>query len=905
MDGTVDTPAGRARTVTSPAERAREDARHRRQESRGRRHNIHRCTEPEATTSEDSDDTGEVEPSEASLGPASGNSSPRTVRTPSPPNQAIEVTMARAFEQLTRAFQHQTTLTAQIAHQNAAPKPYVPRMEVPKFRGDRDRAQVWLNQFEAAALTNRWDDRCRLMSLRAAMREDAEIWFEAKYASLGPASYADFLRDFRDLWISDDYVRTMKEKFFRMAQREDESLLNFLHRLQRHRHEIPSWITEGDLLGRAQGGLLSRYQQRGLGLETTLAEFETKARLLVSRESVKPRTATKVSESRSRRDEPKRGRDRRSRSASPRQTHSDRREERPRERAPQDRRGERERRPRESGRPRDNQRDYRPRPEPGSERPRLLESDAGCYHCSEVGHFVRNCPQKVATTHQQLSGQRSPLPRHSGGASARGENGGFGRNARSRHDNWRNRRHRSPPQSKQSVQGSSPPPRVIPEPSAPSPSRRPTLNHGPSLERIQHPVVIDGRLYRALIDTGGGCSAIPLDLAIRHKLPIVPTRMEIVHSDGQESSRVIGDVPDCEVTIGNSTVRFAMLVMDGLTRPIVGHDVIASLDLTINARARVLVPTSPTLLRQLRQAQQRSGASMAEGVASRPYTPFRASPRDRDIYRHGRVTELLPVPQGQREKVRRAVRRRQAGPTVSPARPSDTWSTTSPGPSQAISSSPAPSVVRGVPPVFRSAEEEEWFYETRDMEVDNRECPDYEEEAAAMVRIVGPEKPVANALPQPQPWVIPGLQLGTVAVTSARRRILPQVVTAVKFDVPAGATGVLEVRLHPGYAHLNLEVLMGIVDTRNSTMKVPVLNHSDMAQVLDKSVPLIEVRASNFIVLDDIDYDSESGEEPSRPSEVQMAAFEATTESTYTEAERIALQRATPEDRQRWCDTLA
>ena len=381
--------------------------------------------------------------------------------------------------------------------------------------------------------------------------------------------------------------------------------------------------------------------------------------------------------------------------------------------------------------------------------------------------------------------------------------------------------------------------------------------------------------------------------------------MEIVYSDGQESSRVIGDVPDCEVTIGNSTVRFAMLVMEGLTRPIVGHDVIASLDLTINARARVLVPTSPTLLRQLRQAQQRSGASMAEGVASRPYTPFRASPRDRDIYRHGRVTELRPVSKGQREKVRRALRRRQAGSTVSPKRQSDTRSTASPGPSRAVSSSPATSVVREVPPVFRSAEEEEWFYETRDMQVDHREYPDYEEEAATMVRVLGHEKHVVKPLPQPQPRTIPGLQLGTVAVNSVRRRILPQVVTAVKFDVPAGATGVLEVRLHPGYAHLNLEVVMGIVDTRHSTMKVPVLNRSDIAQVLDEGVPLIEVWASDFVVLDDIDYDSESGEEPARPSEVRMAAFEASTEPTYTEAERVALQRATPEDRQRWCDTLA
>ena len=127
MERTVDTPARRVMTATSPIERARENARHRQQESRGRRHNANRRSEPEETTSEDSDSMGEVEPSEDNAGPTSGNNSPRVERAPSPLNQTIEATIVRAFEQLTRAVQSQTTLNAQIATQNAAPKPYVPR----------------------------------------------------------------------------------------------------------------------------------------------------------------------------------------------------------------------------------------------------------------------------------------------------------------------------------------------------------------------------------------------------------------------------------------------------------------------------------------------------------------------------------------------------------------------------------------------------------------------------------------------------------------------------------------------------------------------------------------------------------------------------------------------------------
>ena len=43
------------------------------------------------------------------------------------------------------------------------------------------------------------------------------------------------------------------------------------------------------------------------------------------------------------------------------------------------------------------------------------------------------------------------------------------------------------------------------------------------------------------------------------------------------------------------------------------------------------------------------------------------------------------------------------------------------------------------------------------MEVDNRDYPDYEEEAAAMTRILGAEKPVATTILQPQPREMPGL----------------------------------------------------------------------------------------------------------------------------------------------------
>ena len=176
----------------------------------------------------------------------------------SPPESGETVAQA-----LTKAIQSLVGL-------QTAPKPYAPRMEVPSFYGESSKALKWLRQYEAASETNRWDGLSKLAGLRKAFRERAATWFKVAYNNKLPTTYEKFQTDFKAMWLSDELVRAAKERFFRLTQRADESPLDYLIRLKWHRMEISDWVSESDLLGRAQSGLLDKYRCQGLGLEKTL-----------------------------------------------------------------------------------------------------------------------------------------------------------------------------------------------------------------------------------------------------------------------------------------------------------------------------------------------------------------------------------------------------------------------------------------------------------------------------------------------------------------------------------------------------------------------------------------------------------------------------------------------------------
>ena len=195
--------------------------------------------------------------------------------------EAAPKSFAQMIEQMMAS---QREMTERLVAATVAPKAHAPRMEVPPFFGEMDKAMKWLNQYNAVCVANRWDEPSKLAGLRKAFRDRAATWIEAQYRNQLPATYDIFCTDFKAEFVSSDFIRTAKERFFSCTQKEDESPLAYLTRLKWLRTEIEQWVSEADLLGRAQSGLRPKCWSLGLGLEKSLARFTEKARALEVRE---------------------------------------------------------------------------------------------------------------------------------------------------------------------------------------------------------------------------------------------------------------------------------------------------------------------------------------------------------------------------------------------------------------------------------------------------------------------------------------------------------------------------------------------------------------------------------------------------------------------------------------------
>ena len=548
----------------------------------------------------------------------------------------------------------------------------------------------------------------KLAGLRKAFRERAATWFEVAYNNKLPTTYEQFQTDFKAMWLLDELVRAAKERFFRLTQGEDESPLDYLMRLKWHRMEISDWVSESDLLGRAQSGLLDKYRCQGLGLEKTLTRFEEKVRALAARESVREESAPHVARG------PKRETDR------------------PK---PADRR-EPERRPVAGPKPRRDE-PRRDRPEPSSSRvgpteerqtgrdqPERCESDRRpesrtrerrCFYCQKAGHFIRDCRLKKENEGQYT--QDKPATYRQPGEPPVIPDQGVSRpepqaanEPLPRRANWRKRRRRQRRRSRPGPESDTPLPSEDHSDSSDSSSDESVRSEDDDLVRLDytpgrmyHSAVIDGRLYKCLIETGGARSLVPLEVAMWHRSLIAPGRKQMATMDGSISRAVIGEILNCPVTIGRKTVRVPMLVVDGAKAPIIGHDVLASLGLVVDVLHRILAVPDPGLQREMRRHQLKGDKQNEERPSFQPYTRVRAHLRDQNTYRHGRVEHIPKYTAHARERARRAVTRERPTVTIRGN------TTTSPGPNRlATLSSP----------------EEEWFAEAKYEGLDEREGPE-------------------------------------------------------------------------------------------------------------------------------------------------------------------------------------
>ena len=399
--------------------------------------------------------------------------------------------------------------------------------------------------------------------------------------------------------------------------------------------------------------------------------------------------------------------------------------------------------------------------------------------------------------------------------------------------------------------------------------------------RIYHPAVIGRRVYRWLVDTGGARSLIPLELAMWHKLRVTPMKTAITTMDGRISAAVLGEVVDCPVSIGASTVKVPLLVVDGAPAPVLGHDILASLKVMIDTVTRKLIRPDRGPRDDITRYQVPRGDDWTvEPPSFRPYAVRTTAAEVRDVYYYGLLQPIPCYTAHAKETARRTIARdrlmtaisRPASSSASPAALSlDPNSSGATGRDKPSPMTLSPSVSDG----------------PRD--------PDMWRQLSKRERRRGLRN---TRFPEPQPDGHRFPELAAYIITQTR---LPaSCVTQVKLALPKGATGNYLVKLNPGYTDLDIVLPEGLVAGRAAHVWVAVVNKSAEDLLFDRQLPFAILEAFDDEVLDLLD-----GTEPNISRSVgsdaaQCAAFTDSEEVRYTDEEARSLADASPEDFARW-----
>ena len=204
--------------------------------------------------------------------------------------------------------------------------------------------------------------------------------------------------------------------------------------------------------------------------------------------------------------------------------------------------------------------------------------------------------------------------------------------------------------------------------------------------------------------------------------------------------------------------------------------------------------------------------------------------------------------------------------------------------------------------VFRSPEEQEWWEETQDMEVDVREYPSESDSDITPAPTMARRKP-KPAVPQPQPKPCPPSSGTSVATTATKRRIAARHANLVKIKLPEGAAGNYIVDLHPGYKDQQLDLPQGVISAKRTVAKVWVVNRSDVDLYFDAGLPLVQLTPTDDHCLDKLDYDTLTSEAESSGERAEVAATETETADEYLAAEAADMSAASADDLWRWRET--
>ncbi|KAG9298025.1 hypothetical protein G9A89_018853 [Geosiphon pyriformis] len=119
---------------------------------------------------------------------------------------------------------------------NLDPMVYTPITKLDNFTGEKNNAQIWLNNIKKAIVVNRWNDGKALQAIPYFLKDTINSYYQS--LATKPQTFNEFKTEFLRYFSNNNNINCLTNTFTTIKQGDTEAVTTYLGHFHRNLHQI-------------------------------------------------------------------------------------------------------------------------------------------------------------------------------------------------------------------------------------------------------------------------------------------------------------------------------------------------------------------------------------------------------------------------------------------------------------------------------------------------------------------------------------------------------------------------------------------------------------------------------------------------------------------------------------------